>query len=57
MISEIKVLKSNAGYYVGRELVDNETGWSHPYDRISDYFESREEADAWLRNLLEIQET
>lgn len=39
----VKVLHSNAGYYIGY--------WCPtcgPYDRISDYYETEEEADSML---------
>jgi hypothetical protein len=37
-VSELQVLKSNAGYYVGTTYYDSEMqGW-FPYDRQSDYY-------------------
>lgn len=48
IISEPQVLKSNAGYYVGR-LQDG-----MPYDRLSGYFATREEAQDALDTTLEL---
>ena len=49
-ISETKVLRSNAGYYIGHEYEAKEFGdgvWL-PYDRISGYYPTRELAEADL---------
>lgn len=50
-ISKLKVLKSNAGFYVGRTL--KEDGVEMPYDRESDYFESKIEAQKELNTMKE----
>jgi hypothetical protein len=44
MISELKVLKSAAGYYIGR------TQDGMPYSRKSMYFKTREEAEELLNS-------
>jgi len=46
-ISELKVMKSNAGYYLGREA--KEDGMTVPYDRQSDYFKTEGEAKQALK--------
>ena len=47
-ISEIQVMKSAAGYYVGHSYTDPELGFPEPYDRKSDYFKSEAEAKKYL---------
>lgn len=44
-ISEYKVLRSNAGYYIGRTYFDEELQADLPYDRASEYFRSRKQAE------------
>jgi hypothetical protein len=50
-ISDYKVMKSAAGFYVGRSCVTDYDGdlVPEPYDRASDYFETHEEAASYLR--------
>lgn len=48
-ISELQVLKSAAGYYIGR----TENGM--PYDRISDYFINKVDAE-WAMSLDKYQD-
>ena len=44
-ISELKVMQSNAGYYVGIGYNDmGSTGHPFPYSRDSEYFKTHEEA-------------
>ena len=50
-ISQLQVLKSNAGYYLGRTYHDHEINAWLPYDRQSDYFSTREQAEQALRAL------
>jgi len=54
-ISELQVLKSAAGYYVGRTYRSNEeTGGAwFPYSRDSQYFRSRDAAQEYLSYLEE----
>lgn len=43
-ISELKVLKSAAGYYIGYLYYDQDMkGW-FPYDRLSGYYVTKEDA-------------
>ena len=47
-VSGLKVMRSNAGYYIGRSMNDVEFG-DMPYDRKSMYFKSYQQAcDALL---------
>lgn len=46
--SDIQVLKSNAGFYLGTVFVD-EDGFKEPGSRDSDYYTTKEEAEAALR--------
>jgi hypothetical protein len=48
--TELQVLKSAAGYYVGT-LYNDPEGWQEPGSRDSDYFATREAAQAWLDSL------
>lgn len=43
-VSKLKVLRSAAGYYIGRECRDKDMPFDEPYSRESDYFSSKEEA-------------
>lgn len=47
--SELKVLQSGAGFYIGREFV-GEDGFKEPGSRESDYFPSQAAAAARLKN-------
>ena len=56
-VSEYKVMKSPAGYYVGKEYYDDDCkGWL-PYSRNSDYYSSQKEAirllDMIIKTLLD----
>lgn len=46
--SELMVLKSAAGYYIGTVYTDPETGFEEPGSRDSDYFPRRDEAETFL---------
>lgn len=54
MISKFKVLKSNAGYYIGTTYKTNVGGIDRPeyldfpHSRVSDYFSTKEEASHLL---------
>ena len=48
VLSETKVLKSNAGFYIGHEYFDTEMSSWLPYNRISDYFRTRRMAETYL---------
>lgn len=48
-VSEPIVMKSNAGFYVGRAYYDEELGGAWlPYSRETDYFKHREDAEKYL---------
>ena len=49
-ISELKVMKSNAGYYLGHSYHDEEIGYDLPYSRETDYM-SKEQAINYLASL------
>lgn len=48
-ISEPKVLKSNAGYYIGT-IIEYPDGSYEPYSRESEYFKTKEQALEALGN-------
>lgn len=43
-ISKLKVMQSNAGYYIGRYCIDEDDSFKPPYSRESGYYKSKEEA-------------
>lgn len=47
-ISYLQTLRSNAGFYVGREYFDENANAWLPWSRESDYFKTGEEADDLL---------
>ena len=53
--TELQVLHSNAGYYVGT-MYNNPDGYQEPGSRDSDYFNKKEEAQAFLDQLVEAGE-
>ena len=50
MISKLQVLKSNAGYYIGRTMIIEISNTNIPYSRESEYFESKDIAENALKN-------
>lgn len=50
-ISEYKVMESAAGFYVGRSCLTAYDGdiIPEPYDRASEYFETYEDAESYLK--------
>ena len=48
-ISDNKVMKSAAGFYVGREYFDEDCQCWLPYDRQSGYWKTRESAENKLK--------
>lgn len=49
-ISDLKVMQSNAGYYVGRDYTENSfPGMKMPFSRESDYFATYEQAHNCLQ--------
>tara|TARA_R110001583_G_scaffold191194_2_gene356107 strand:- start:1073 stop:1276 length:204 start_codon:yes stop_codon:yes gene_type:complete len=49
-ITEPEVMQSAAGYYVG-EYYEEEDGMFGPYSRLSGYFATAKQAEAYLRGL------
>lgn len=52
--SDLQVLSSPAGYYIGTMYVNVEADgsrWEEPGSRDSDYFKTREDAERYLRIL------
>lgn len=50
MVSESKILRSAAGYYIGRDCAvsDGTYTWYEPYSRESGYFADEEQAEKML---------
>ena len=46
--SELQVMSSAAGYYVGTSYIDPEFGFEEPGSRDSGYFKKREDAEKFL---------
>ena len=44
-ISELQVLRSSAGFYIGRTCIEDD-GFVEPYSRESGYYHTREAAQA-----------
>jgi hypothetical protein len=51
--SELQVLRSAAGFYIGTTYTDTENGWAEPGSRDSDYFVHKEQAMMALAKLEE----
>lgn len=49
--SELQVLRSATGFYIGTTYTDSENGWTEPGSRDSDYFDSKEQAMMALAKL------
>lgn len=47
-VSELKVMRSGAGYYIGRSYWDTEFGFEGPFSRESGYFGTEEQAQREL---------
>lgn len=54
-ISELKVLRSAAGYYVGRQQYDQDMDAWIPHNRISLYMKKQAEAEKTLEKALEFK--
>jgi hypothetical protein len=46
-LSDLKIMKSHRGYYLGKEYTHPE-GWTEPYVRESSYYVTKEEAEGEL---------
>ena len=53
-VSDLRVLKSAAGFYVGRVEISPE-GYEFPYCRESEYYPTREKAESALAFLRELE--
>ena len=53
--SDLKVLESNAGFYIGRTCWDKEGGFEEPFSRESAYFTKRDEAEKALHEGFEVR--
>jgi hypothetical protein len=49
--TDLQVLQSGAGYYVGTMYHDKEGNYDEPGSRDSRYFKTKEEAATWLSDL------
>lgn len=49
--SDLQVLRSAAGFYIGTTYMDPENGWQEPGSRDSDYFVHKEQAMQALHKL------
>lgn len=47
--SDLQVLQSGAGFYIGTTYTDPTDGFTEPGSRDSDYFATREEAEKYLK--------
>ena len=48
-VSDLMVMQSAAGHYIGREYFDLELGFPAPFSRESGYYRTREEAQVALQ--------
>lgn len=49
-VSDLKVMQSAAGWYIGRSYWDEEFGFEGPYSRESGYYATEHEARVHLSN-------
>lgn len=56
-ISDLKILKSAAGYYIGREQYQKDLQASIPYNRLTDYVKSYDHAEKQLEKIQEFKKT
>lgn len=54
--TDMKVLRSAAGFYLGRLYFDVEVGCELPYSRESDYFATREQAERALQQGFKVRQ-
>lgn len=53
--SELKIMHSNAGYYIGTTYTDPADGFVEPGSRDSNYFKTREDAETFFK-LIEMRD-
>lgn len=56
-LSEIKVMRSAAGYYIGREQYENGLAAGQPFNRLSGYMKDQQQAEKLLQKSLEFKKT
>lgn len=56
-LSEIKVMRSAAGYYIGREQYQQGLAAWQPYNRLSGYMNDQQQAEKLLQKSLEFKKT
>lgn len=54
--TDLKVMKSHAGWYLGRLCWDKKHGYPEPLSRESDYFDTREGAERALAAGFEVRQ-
>lgn len=54
--SDLKVMRSPAGHYLGRSCWDKEHRFEEPFSRESDYFKTKEEAELALKAGFQVRE-
>lgn len=54
--SDLKVMRSPAGHYLGRSCWDKELGFEEPFSRESDYFKTKEAAELALQAGFQVRE-
>jgi hypothetical protein len=47
-VSDVQIMRSNAGYYIGTEYYEADFGTWFPHNRLSGYFKTRELAQKEL---------
>jgi hypothetical protein len=47
-ISNLQVMRSAAGFYVGQSYLNRQSGYWEPWSRESEYFETHGDAQAYL---------
>jgi len=55
-VSELKVMRSAAGYYLGRSYFDTEFGFEAPYSRETGYMSEAEAVDELKRGSFEVRQ-
>ena len=46
-VSNLKVMRSGAGYYLGRTCIDKEHGFEEPYSRETGYMKKEDAEKLW----------
>lgn len=48
---DVEILKSNAGFYIGTTVENEEYGFLEPYCRISGYYRNKQEAEEAMKSI------